>query len=95
MGALCSSSTSIAQDDEYKIPPHEQWRHAKCIVRAKHQLSILPNKEYCDYRRIAEQVKRKTSYHCEECKLNFCFKKERNHFHLWHSARCDHFRMYT
>ena len=37
-----------------------RWRHAKCTVRAKHRLSVLPNKEYCDYCQIAEQVKRKT-----------------------------------
>ena len=34
-------------------------------------------------------------YHCAACKLNICFDWKRNHFRKWHSAACDHFRMYT
>ena len=70
MGA--SSSRDSTEDDEYKVPSMEQWRHTKCTVRARHQLSILPNREYCDYCWIVEKVKRKTYYRCKESKLNFC-----------------------
>ena len=40
MGVSCSRGST--EEDEYNIPPTEQWRHAKCTVRARHQLSILP-----------------------------------------------------
>ena len=53
----------------------EQWRHAKSTVRARHQLSILPNRQYCDYCRIVEKVQRRTYYRCDKCKLNLYFNR--------------------
>ena len=97
MGGSCSAATTNQEEEEeeYKIPPGQTWRHERCTVRALHQLSILPKERYCDYCRIVEHVRRKTIYHCAACKLNFCFDRKRNHFRKWHSAACDHFRMYT
>ena len=51
------SSRDSTEDDDYKVPPMEQWRHTKCAVRARHQLS---NREYCNYCRIVEKEVRTT-----------------------------------
>ena len=42
MGVSCSRGST--EEDEYNIPPMEQWRHVKSTVRARHQLSILLNR---------------------------------------------------
>ena len=33
-----SCSRRSTEENEYNIPPMEQWRHAKCTVRARHYL---------------------------------------------------------
>jgi len=48
-------------DEEYTIPPFEQWRHNKSTVRARHQLIIMPYKRNCDYCRIVKTACRKPS----------------------------------
>ena len=39
MGASCSEPAS--DNEEYRIPPGESYKHQKCTVRAPHQLTIL------------------------------------------------------
>jgi len=81
MGGAASSAES--EEEEFHIPPGQEWKHINCTVRARHQLIIKSSKEinYCDY--------------CEACKLHFCFNRHRNHFKLWHSPQCDHLPGYT
>lgn len=68
---------------------------SKSSVRAPHQLEFSSKPGFCDYCRIASSKKVKTKYTCKVCNLNFCFTKERNHFKIWHSEKCDHYRGYT
>ena len=76
-----------------EIPPNQLWRHEK------HEL--LTNLQYKVKQKfviIVESPKkylRKTIYRYETCQLNFCFNERRNDFVKWHSAQCDHFRMFT
>ena len=39
-------ASSLMGSTEHKVLQVEQWRHAKCKVRARHQLSILPSQKY-------------------------------------------------
>ena len=38
MGGVCSETAS--DDEEYRIPPGEEYKHSQCTVRAPHQLSM-------------------------------------------------------
>ena len=64
-------------------------------IRAPHQLDFLDKSEFCDYCRIVERKNIKTKFICSACNLNFCFKKDRNHFRIWHSNKCDLYCGYT
>ena len=50
----CSPSSDVSEDEEYVVPWNEQWRHAKCTVRAPHQLIILDKPGYCDFCQIVK-----------------------------------------
>ena len=91
----CSPSSDESEYEEYVVPWNEQWRHARCTVRARHQLIILDKPGYCDFCRIVKEVRKKTPYRCEECRLNFCFNPKRNHFRKWHSPKYDGLRSYA
>jgi len=55
MGGSCSSTSAKQKEEDKKIPPGEQWRHARCTVRAQHQLSILSKNGIWDYGHIVER----------------------------------------
>ena len=88
----CSPSSDKSVYEEYVVPWNEQWRHAKCTVRAPHQLIILDKPGYCDFCRIVKKIYKKTPYRCEKFKLNFCFNPKSNHFRKWHSPKYDGLR---
>lgn len=54
-----SPSSNVSEDEEYVVPWNEQWRHAKCTVRAPHQLIILDKPGYCDFCQIVKKVRKK------------------------------------
>jgi len=47
-------------------------------VYSKGKATIVNSTQYCNYCRIAEQVKRKAYYWFDECKLNFCLNRKSN-----------------
>ena len=78
MGGATSSAES--EEEEFHIPPGQEWRHINCTVHARHQPITKSSKEinYCDYCGIVKK-KRQTVYYCEACELHFCFIRHRNH----------------
>ena len=94
MGGACSQPIAISDNEDYEIPPHEQYQHRNCTVRTVHQLTFLKVPKSCDYCRIVKKTNVKTQFRCVKCQLNFCFDHKRNHF-KWHTARFDSLRGYT
>ena len=64
-----------SDDEEYTIPPFEQWRHNKSTVRARHQLITMPYKRNCDYCRIVKNSTQKTSISVKHVNSNFVLLK--------------------
>ena len=54
MGGVCSEPAS--DDEEYRIPLGDGYKHRKCTVRAPHQLTILKVPQNCDYCRIVKKL---------------------------------------
>ena len=45
-GWIAFSCYNQEEEEEYKIPPGETWKHERYTVRALYQLSILPKERY-------------------------------------------------
>ena len=59
MGGCSSAASNFEEpEEEFKMPPGQQWRYSSCTVRAHHQLSILIKKQDCDYCRIVDKIRR-------------------------------------
>lgn len=74
---LCGSKHSNDDSEEFHIPPSEAWRYAKMMVRARHQLVILPKKDNrpCIYCRIVRKQSRVHGTSAQN--VNFTFVSEK------------------